>query len=178
MTPQQWQRVRDLFEQAIDQNPPDLPEWLARQAGDAPEVAAEAASLLEHHSRAGSFLAEPVADRVSYLLEDDPRFDPGALIGSYTIVRELGHGGMGRVYLAADARLGRTVALKALAPSLTRDPVQRERLRHEARAAAALTHPGICTIYAFEELNDDVFIAEEFVDGHSLRDEIVGGERP
>ena len=63
-------------------------------------------------------------------------------VGAYTIVRELGRGGMGRVYLASDARLGRTVALKALAPHLMRDPAQRERLRGEARAAAALTHPG------------------------------------
>jgi predicted Ser/Thr protein kinase len=178
MTAAQWLRVRDLFEEAIDQNPPDLPGWLARRAGDDPEVAAEAASLLEHHTQAGSFLAEPVADRVSYLLQDDPRFDPGAVIGSYTIVRELGRGGMGRVYLATDARLGRTVALKALAPPLTRDPAQRERLRREARAAAALTHPGICTIYALEELDDDVFIAAEFIDGHSLRDEVAAGERP
>ena len=75
---------------------------------------------------------------------------------------------MGRVYLATDARLGRTVALKALAPHLLRDPSQRERLRREARAAAALTHPGICTVYALEEIDGDLYIATEFVDGHTL----------
>ena len=69
---------------------------------------------------------------------------------------------MGRVYLATDARLGRQVAIKALAPHLTRDPMHRERLRREARAAAALTHPGICAVYALEEFDDDLFIVTEF----------------
>ncbi len=103
---------------------------------------------------------------------------PGQRVGPYTIVRELGRGGMGRVYLATDARLGRTVALKALPPRLTKDADGRERLRREARAAAALTHPGICTVYALEELDGELFIAAEFVDGHPLREEIAGGRRP
>ena len=86
---------------------------------------------------------------------------------------------MGRVYLATDARLGRTVALKALAPHLVRDPAQRERLRREARAAAALTHPGICTVYALEEIDGDLYIATEFVDGHTLaRGDPVGAPPP
>jgi hypothetical protein len=59
-----------------------------------------------------------------------------------------------------------------------RDPLQRERLRHEARAAAALTHPGICTVYALEELEGSLFIATEFINGHTLRDEIRQGSPP
>src|SRR5439155_8018295 len=93
-------------------------------------------------------------------------------VGLDTGVRELGRGGMGRVYLASDGRLGRQVALKALAPHLTREPLQRERLRREAQAAASLTHPGICTVYALEELDGELFIATEFVDGRTLRDEL------
>ena len=72
---------------------------------------------------------------------------------------------MGRVYLATDPRLGRDVALKALPPELTADPAHRDRLRREARAAAGLAHPGICTIYALEEIDGDLFIAAEFMDG-------------
>ena len=107
-----------------------------------------------------------------------PPTKPGRVIGPYTIVRELGRGGMGRVYLATDARLGRNVALKAIAPRLIGDPAQRERLRREARAAAGLTHPGICTVYALEEYDGDLFIAAEYMDGRTLREEIAGGSRP
>ena len=112
------------------------------------------------------------------LLSDEVPLAPGAAIGAYAIVREIGRGGMGRVYLAQDTRLGRTVALKAMAPHLARDPAQRERLRREARSAASLTHPGICTVYALEEIDGDLYIATEFVDGHTLREEINSERRP
>jgi hypothetical protein len=175
MTQAEWQRVRDLFEQALEERPADVSAWLAREAGTEPEVCAEVASLLDHHSHAGAFIVEPVTERVPALLDEERALTPGQVIGSYTIVREAGRGGMGRVYLATDARLGRTVALKALPPELTGDPAGRERLRREARAAAALTHPGICTVYALEEFDGELFIATEFVDGHTLRDEIESG---
>jgi eukaryotic-like serine/threonine-protein kinase len=178
MTPSQWQRVRELFEAALDMPSSAAREWIQAQAADDSEVGAEALSLLDHHTRAGAFLTKPIGDRMADLFQEETRFEPGSGLGPYIIARELGRGGMGRVYLANDTRLKRTVALKALLPSLTRDPVQRERLRREAQAAAGLTHPGICTIYALEEIGDDVFIAAEFVDGHSLRDEIAGRERP
>jgi protein kinase-like protein len=176
-----WQRVRDLFEAALDAEPRDPVAWLDAQGEHDQEIRAEVASLLDHHSRAGAFLVEPVADRVPHLLEDDAGSEPlraGAAIGPYAIIREVGRGGMGRVYLATDTRLGRTVALKAVAPHLLRDPSQRERLRREGRAAASLTHPGICTVYALEEIDGDLYIATEFVDGHTLRDEIESGRRP
>ena len=134
---------------------------------------AEVRSLLDHHSRAGSFLTQPVAEAAPHLLEEEHTLEPGTVLGSYTVVREIGRGGMGRVYLASDGRLGRTVALKALAPQLTREPRHRDRLRREARAAAVLTHPGICTVYALEELDGELYIATEFVEGHTLRDEIA-----
>ena len=139
---------------------------------------AEVLSLLDHHSRAGAFLSQPAAEQAIELLLDDEPLAPGAVVGAYTIVREIGRGGMGRVYLASDATLGRTVALKALAPHLLRDPAQRERLRVEARAAAALTHPGICTVYALEEIDGELYIATEFVDGHTLGEEIRAPRRP
>ncbi len=177
MTPEQRRRVRELFEAALDRDPAEVAGWLSAQSADS-EVRAEVLSLVDHHSRAGAFLVDPIVGRVPGLLTDEEALAPGAVLGPYTIVRELGRGGMGRVYLASDARLGREVALKALAPRLTREPLHRERLRREARAAAALTHPGICTVFALEEIGGDLFIATEFVDGHTLRDEIAGGKRP
>ena len=78
----------------------------------------------------------------------------------------------------------RTAALAAplrsrrVAPQLTREARHRDRLRREARAAAVLTHPGICTVYALEELDGELYIVTEFVEGHTLRDEIAGLARP
>ena len=178
MTPEQWRRVRDRFERCVDLPRPDADVWLLAQP-DSPDVDAEVRSLLHHHSQAGAFLAAPILDAASDLLADeDERFNEGDVIGSYIVRRALGRGGMGRVYLATDTRLGRDVALKVLAPHLVRDPAQRERLRREARAAAALSHPGICTVYALEEVGDEVVIASEYVDGRLLREEIADGPRP
>lgn len=179
MTPEQWQRVRQLFEAALDrEGDGSLTQWVEREAADDALVCAEVLSLLRHHSRAGEFLSQPITERIADLLEDGDPLAPGAQVGAYTIVRELGRGGMGRVYLARDTRLGRTVALKALAPHLLRDPLQRERLRREARAAAGLTHSGICTVYALEEIDGELYIATEYVDGETLGEEIRRGKRP
>jgi predicted Ser/Thr protein kinase len=171
VTPEQRRRVRDLFEAALDRISAERAAWIDHEASDDPAVRDEVRSLLDHEGRAGSFLECPVLDRIPELLTDDV-LAPGTIVGSYAIIRELGRGGMGRVYLASDGRLGRTVALKALAPHLTRDKQQRERLRREARAAASLTHPGICTVYALEEIDGELYIATEFVDGRTLREEM------
>ena len=178
MNPQQFRRARNLFEQALDLQPPDVAAWLQGEASHDETVRAEVLSLLEHHSRAGSFLSAPVVERLPGLLSADRTFEPGTTLGWYTIQRELGRGGMGCVYLATDTKLGRTVALKAVASRFTGDPSQRERLRREARAAALLAHPGICTIYALEEIDGELFIASEFIEGRTLREEIATGDRP
>jgi serine/threonine protein kinase len=178
MTARQHQRIRDLFEAALERNPSEVGAWIESAAGDDPIVRGEVLSLLDHHSRAGEFLLQPIVERMPGLLADDDPLPLGTVVGPYTVVREIGRGGMGRVYLARDARLGRSVALKALPPSLVRDSSQRERLRREARAAAALTHPGICTVYALDEIDGALYIAAEFVDGRTLRDEIASGRRP
>ena len=178
MTTEQHLRVREIFEAALDRDASQRAPWVARQAADDPAVRDEVISLLDHHGRAGNFLTEPIVERVPDLLADEAVLAAGTALGAYTIVKELGRGGMGRVYLASDARLGRQVAIKVLAPHLTRDGLQRERLRREARAAAALTHPGICAVYALEENGDELFIVTEFIDGATLRHEIASGRRP
>ena len=173
-----WRRVRDLFEGALEQPPERLDAWLDREAVGDPQIRADVRSLLDHHQRTGSFLADPLGNRMADLMGESRVLQPGDRLGSYTIVRELGRGGMGRVYLATDATLGRNVAIKALPPELTFDTSHRDRLRREARAAAALTHPGICTVYALEEFDGDLYIAAEFVDGTTLRYQLDSGRRP
>lgn len=176
MTAEQRQRVRDLFEAALDAERFDR-EWIAEQAAD-PLVATEVLSLLANHKRAGLFLSGPAIEHFAGMVSDGAVFKPGDTVGGYVVVREIGRGGMGRVYLATDTKLGRDVALKVLDASLSGSATQRQRLRREARAAAQLSHPGICTVYALEEMSDDLIIAAEYIDGVTLRAEIESGRRP
>jgi predicted Ser/Thr protein kinase len=180
VTSEQQRRVRDLFDAALDRasGPDGWAAWVTDHAGADGDVCAEVLSLLDHHSRAGAFLADPIVEKVPELFEGDDALPAGTMVGTYRIDRELGRGGMGRVYLATDTKLGRLVALKALAPHLLRDPQHRERLRREARAAAGLAHSGICTVFALEEIDGELYIASEYIEGRTLGDEIHDGHRP
>jgi predicted Ser/Thr protein kinase len=151
-----------LFDRALLTPPPERPS-LVRGSGEPADIQDEVLALLTSHEESEGFLEPPS------LLE------PGTQVGAYRIDRILGRGGMGVVYLAHDTRLHRPVALKSLPPHLFQDDRMHARLRQEARAAAALTHPAIATVYALEQIGDQLFIASEYLEGRTLREEMAAG---
>ena len=172
-----WQRIGALFDEALGLDAAGRERLFAREETSQPRVAAEVRALLRAHATAGAFLEQPAWAADPELLRE-PAADAGLTgrrIGPYAVREEVGRGGMGVVYAAEDARLGRAVALKMLPSAYSRDPVARERLSREARAAAALSHPCIATVYALEEIDGDLFIASELVLGSTLRAALASG---
>lgn len=174
MNPDRWRQVSALFERALEHEPADRPRIIREAAGEDLDLVREVESLLAAHAGSSEFLERPAWAAAADLILDD-ELAPGTRIGPYTIVEPLGRGGMGVVYAARDERLGRPVALKALPAEWAADPRRRERLSREARAAAALSHPAIATVYALEEIDGRLYLASELVRGRTLRDALEDG---
>ncbi len=171
MNPAQWHKVEKVVEDALQRAPQERAAFIAEACEGDTSLREEVESLLAHDEAADSFLEHPPP--VTSAEHEDVSATTslvGQTVGSYEIIGELGHGGMGTVYLARDAKLGRKVALKLLPEHLTNDEERVRRFRHEARAASALNHPNILTVHEFGRAGQTFFLATEFVDGRTLRD--------
>ncbi|HEV2803038.1 MAG TPA: protein kinase [Pyrinomonadaceae bacterium] len=151
--------------------------FLARECTGDAELRREVESLIRSHEGGVGVIDEPALEVAAGLLAGD---GAGMLVGRtlaerYRVLSLLGEGGMGRVYLAEDAQLGRRVALKLLPARLTHDGDQERRFRQEARAASALNHPNIITVYDVGHEGGSSVIASEYVEGETLRARISRG---
>ena len=173
MTPERWQQVKHIFQSAIECSPDERAAFLAQACADDPKLRSEVESLISSHDQSEDSI-EAVAVEAGTRMLGDIQTDQivGKRIGHYEVLSRLGHGGMGEVFLAQDVSLGRKVALKLLRREFTRNEARLRRFQQEARAASALNHPNILTIHEIGQEGDLQFIATEYIEGETLRQQI------
>lgn len=166
MDQKRWTQIEEVLQQALDQPPSQRIAFLKQICVDDPALLATVQALLNRQSQAESFLESPA---VVGLLQQTS-WDPPSQISHYRIESRIGAGGMGEIYKARDETLGRVVALKMLPLAFTSDPERVQRFRQEALSASRLNHPNIITIFEIVQQDENHFIAEEYVEGQTLRD--------
>ena len=170
MESERWRQIESLYYTALERDATERAAFLVEACAGDDELLHEVESLLAVHEQAEGFMAAPALEVAAQLIaEDQGQTMSGRIISHYQVLSLLGAGGMGEVYLAEDTRLGRKVAIKLLPQKFTQDRERALRFQQEARAASALNHPNILTIYEVGEFEGGHFIATEFIDGQTLR---------
>ena len=182
MERERWEQLSQIFEAVLAAPPEERSAVIASHCGSDESLRHEVERLLESHEKASNedFIGSPAAERAAHLLverdeESHQRLKPGQQIGHYEVKQLLGIGGMGEVYLATDKQLDRSVALKILPEDVANDKRRMLRFKQEARAVSALNQPNILTIHEFGEAEDLHYLASEFIDGDTLRRQLVTG---
>src|ERR1044072_8131279 len=154
------EKIESLFDNALELSPAERLAYLNQVCVDDQSLKDEVQAVLKAYEEAEGFIEASAVEKIfpqAHLASN--KFNPGDELGHYQIVRELGRGGMGEVYLAEDARLGRQIALKILPLHFTEDIEQVRRFGQEARAASSLNHPNIIIIHDIAQEGDIHFIA-------------------
>ena len=172
MTPQQWERIKQIFDAALAEASADRATFLQANCGDDSVIRSEVERLLAEHERASGFLDRPSHGNAFALSGSQISGTEAPLTGQkishYEILAKLGEGGMGIVYRAFDTQLLRPVALKVLSHNALADPESNRRFLREARTASALNHPNIAHVYEVGEADGTRFIVMEHIEGRTL----------
>jgi eukaryotic-like serine/threonine-protein kinase len=171
VTPERWHQVTAIFHAALGREASARVPYLDEACAGDPALRAEVDAMIAAHSQAG-FSGTPLS------IAETPRLASGMTIGAYRIEGLIGAGGMGEVYRARDAKLGRDVAIKILPLIFTADQERLARFEREARMLAALNHPHIGAIYGFEDSDSLRALVLELVDGPTLADYLAEGPIP
>ncbi|MBI4468238.1 MAG: protein kinase [Acidobacteria bacterium] len=176
MTPDQWRQAKEIFLGAIELEEERRPAFLEKTCGRDRYLRSQVEPLLLSHGETGAFLeGTAIQEAARMMAADQTNSTVGPSLGPFTIMKHLGAGGMGEVYLAEDTRLHRKVALKTLPRYLTADRERVVRFQQEARAASSLTHPNVAPIFEFGEAEGVCFIAMEYVEGETLEARLKAG---
>jgi serine/threonine-protein kinase len=171
MNPERWRQIERLYHAALERGADERAAFLAEACGADDSLRGQVAALLAFEAEAEGFIEAPAFEVAAQALaaETGQTLAAGEKVGRYEILHRLGKGGMGEVYLAHDKSLGRDVAIKVLLPEFTCESERVHRFKLEAKAASALNHPNIITIYEIGADGDKIFIASEHIKGDTLR---------
>ena len=174
-----WSQVETIFHAALERTASERAAYLQEACGNDDELRREIESLLAYENETAGFIGRPALEVAAQQLTPTA---PPSRIGVYELQSMLGKGGMGEVWLAHDSRLRRKVAIKLLPAAFNRDAEMIARFEREARAASALNHPNILTVYDIgttsPEQGGTPYIVEELLEGEELRASLQQGALP
>src|ERR1043166_1515326 len=178
MDPERLRQIEELYHSALEISPAERESFIEKSCGEDKDLLRELETLLAIKSSSNNFFEKPPLSLAAEMFAQREKQTnlEGKEITHYKIIRLLGAGGMGQVYLAEDTKLHRRIALKILTAQFETDVERINRFKKEARAVSALNHPNIITIYSIEETAAGNFIATEFIDGQTLGERIA--EKP
>ena len=165
-----WEKLKDIFQDALERPPEHRDQFLIEACGGDEGMRQEILQLLAAFDEDGEFMESPAIGEVAETIVGKREIlKKGQLVGRYEVIEKIGAGGMGEVFLAMDTELERRVALKVLPQMYAGDADRVSRFIREAKAASALNHPNIITIYEILNFDGSYLIATEFIEGETLR---------
>jgi serine/threonine protein kinase len=172
MTPERWRQITAIFHDALPLGEAERSAFLASACAQDSSLRRQVESMIAAHHEGKEF------GEAQTFVPQGASLEPGALVGPYRLEGVVGEGGMGQVYKARDTRLGRTVAVKVLAPELAHDPEFRSRFEREARAISHLEHPHICPLYDVGEQDGTAYLVMPHLQGETLAERLTRGALP